>query len=65
MSLATDSTVVSGVVVATALYMTSLALIRLSSRDWVKLPPPTTVALIWINATFLEHGSLASISSPA
>jgi hypothetical protein len=31
MSLATSSTVVSGVVVATALYITSLALIRLSS----------------------------------
>jgi hypothetical protein len=33
MSLATFSTVVSGVVVATALIMTSLALIRLSSHD--------------------------------
>ena len=36
MSLATFSTVVSGVVVATARTMTSLALIRLSSRDWGK-----------------------------
>jgi hypothetical protein len=40
MSLETFSTVVSGVVVATALYMTSLALIRLSSL----LPGEATLA---------------------
>jgi hypothetical protein len=53
MSLATFSTVVSGVVVATALTMTSLALIRLSSLDRVRLPEPPTMALMWINAIFL------------
>jgi hypothetical protein len=36
MSLATFSTVVSGVVVAKVRTMTSLDLIRLSSRDWGK-----------------------------
>jgi hypothetical protein len=60
MSLATFSTVVSSVVVATALTMTSLALIRLSSRDRAKLPPPTTAALMWINAEgFSEMGAFA------
>jgi len=49
MSLATFSTVVSGVVVATALTMTSLALIRLSFRDQAKLPAPTKTAMMWIN----------------
>src|SRR6516165_4900016 len=44
MSLATSSIVVSRVVVATALYMTSLALIRLSSC-WGKLHSQTTQAL--------------------
>jgi hypothetical protein len=57
MSFETVSTVVSGVVVATALTITSLALIPLSSRDWAKLSAPTTTAaLIWINATLLERG---------
>src|SRR6516162_7119136 len=50
-SLATSSTVVSGVVVATALYMTSLALIRFSSCCRAKLHSQTTQALTWINAT--------------
>ena len=50
MSLATSSTVVSGVVVATALYMTSLALIGPSSC-WAKLHSQTAQALTWINAT--------------
>jgi hypothetical protein len=53
MSLATVSTVVSGVVVATALTITSLALIRLSSPDRAKLPAPRTTALTWVNATSL------------
>jgi len=54
MSLATFSTVVSAVVVATALTITSLALIRLSSRHQEKLLAPRTTALMWINATFLN-----------
>jgi hypothetical protein len=52
MSLATASTVVSGVVVATALTITSLALIVFALVTGVKLPAPTPVALMWINATF-------------
>jgi hypothetical protein len=43
MSLATVSTVVSGVVVATALTIASLALISLSSRDRDKLSAPMTI----------------------
>jgi len=40
-------------VVATALTMTSLALIRLSSHDRARLPEQPTTALIWINVIFL------------
>jgi hypothetical protein len=54
MSLASFSTVVSGVAVATALTITSLAFILLCFRDRGKLSVPTTTTLMSINATFID-----------
>jgi hypothetical protein len=68
MSLATFSTVVSGVVVATTLTITSLALISLSSRHVAELSASAATALMWINATFPEgifaRAALNVLSSP-